>query len=209
MKQCPFCAEDIQDAAVVCKHCNRELSEHQKDTISCPFCNASVSRGSRICPACGDDVSGVRGNAAHLTGSKSSPTISKGIVTIQGRAFAINHIVSISDVRSRKDRRPLWNVVAGIEAALLLLCVWVFSGDQRFVEFRESNRLLVDSMVFLLILCASVLLFVGLPLGFIFCSPQSRFIINFGTWQAQQIVKGEHEDEIQSLHDELVRSLSR
>ncbi len=31
MKACPFCAEEIQDAAIVCKHCRRDLVKREPD----------------------------------------------------------------------------------------------------------------------------------------------------------------------------------
>jgi hypothetical protein len=36
MKRCPFCAEEIQDAAIVCKHCGRDLVPGRAPVVAPP-----------------------------------------------------------------------------------------------------------------------------------------------------------------------------
>lgn len=33
MKACPYCAEQIQDAAIVCKHCGRDFTGKEKPIV--------------------------------------------------------------------------------------------------------------------------------------------------------------------------------
>lgn len=36
MKRCPYCAEEIQDAAIVCKHCGRDVRSSETATVEAP-----------------------------------------------------------------------------------------------------------------------------------------------------------------------------
>lgn len=149
-KRCPFCAEEIQAAAIVCRFCNRSLAQQSAQPsglhLKCVDCGHVALRGPNACPNCGH---------VYFTeaGAKKKRTTTSKFLWFIAAAMGLSIVgsVGVAFFKALSDPRfagPTYDPTVPAEPrAQVELLSWHWSREHGFIKAEGEVRNLTNQPI--------------------------------------------------------------